>query len=31
MNQDYDLTERLKMGVSLMATYNDDNLFPLEL
>ncbi len=29
MNQDYDLTERLKMGVSLMATYNNDNLFPL--
>ena len=29
MNQDYDLTERLKMGVSLMATYNNDDLFPL--
>ena len=29
MNQDYDLTERLKMGVSLMATYNNDNLFYL--
>lgn len=29
MNQDYDLTERLKMGVSLIATYNNDDLFPL--
>ena len=29
MNQDYDLTDRLKMGVSLMATYNNDNLFYL--
>lgn len=29
MNQDYDLTECLKMGVSLMATYNNDDLFPL--
>lgn len=29
MNQDYDLTERLKMGVSLMATYNNDDLSPL--
>ena len=29
MNQDYDLTERLRMGVSLMAAYNNDNLFSL--
>ena len=29
MSQDYDLADRLKMGVSLMATYNNDDLFPL--
>lgn len=29
MNQDYDLTERLRFGLSLTASYNDDDLFPL--